>query len=80
MINGKKKKGQEYQFLLKKNTLKKDTKYFLQNCYSEVGKTIFRQIIGIPMGSDPAPSFANLFQHVLKQMDSSIEEIEHRKC
>lgn len=50
----------------KKNTLKKDTKYFLQNCYSEVGKTIFRQIIGIPMGSDPAPSFANLFQHVLK--------------
>ena len=62
----KEKRSRVLVFTKKKNTLKKDTKYFLQNCYSEVGKTIFRQIIGIPMGSDPAPSFANLFQHALK--------------
>ena len=33
----------------------------LSNCYFTVGPKIFCQIIGIPMGSDPAPFFANLF-------------------
>jgi hypothetical protein len=28
-----------------------------------VGNSIFQQIIGIPMGSDPAPFFANLYLH-----------------
>ena len=36
-------------------------KYLLENCYFELGSNIFRQVIGIPMGSDPAPFFANLF-------------------
>ena len=35
--------------------------YLLFNCYFTVGPKIFCQIIGIPMGSDPAPFFANLF-------------------
>ena len=35
--------------------------YLLDNCYFIVGKQIFKQIIGIPMGSDPAPFMANLF-------------------
>ena len=35
--------------------------YLLDNCYFTVGKQIFKQIIGIPMGSDPAPFMANLF-------------------
>ena len=33
----------------------------LSNCYFTVGLKIFCQVIGIPMGSDPAPFFANLF-------------------
>ena len=33
----------------------------LSNCYFTVGPKIFCQIIGIPMGSDPAPFFAKLF-------------------
>ena len=36
-------------------------KFLIENAYFRVGKSIYRQIIGIPMGSDPAPFFANLF-------------------
>ena len=35
--------------------------YLLFYCYFTVGPKIFCQIIGIPMGSGPAPFFANLF-------------------
>ena len=34
---------------------------YLLNCYFTVGPKIFYQIIGISMGSNPAPFFANLF-------------------
>ena len=44
-----------------KLTLKKAVAYLLENCYFTVGNALFRQLIGIPMGSDPAPFFANLF-------------------
>ena len=33
----------------------------MKNSFFQVRSKIFRQIIGIPMGSDPAPFFANLF-------------------
>ena len=33
----------------------------INNSYFLVGNTLFRQIIGIPMGSDPAPFLANLY-------------------
>ena len=36
-------------------------KFLLDNCHFKFGNKIFRQIVGIPMGSDPAPYFANLF-------------------
>ena len=35
--------------------------FLLDNSYFKVGKKIFRQVIGIPMGTDPAPFMANLF-------------------
>ena len=35
--------------------------YLMDNCFFTFGKEVFRQIIGIPMGSDPAPFMANLF-------------------
>ena len=36
-------------------------KYLIENCYFTVGKTILRQVIGIPMGIDPAPIWDNLY-------------------
>ena len=35
--------------------------YILGNCHFKCGNKLFRQVVGIPMGSDPAPYFANLF-------------------
>ena len=46
--------------------MKDAVSYLLSNCYFTVGPKIFCQIIGIPMGSDPAPFFANLFCTTMK--------------
>ena len=46
---------------LNKQQIKDAVGYLLLNCNFTVGPKIFCQIIGIPMGSDPAPFFANLF-------------------
>ena len=35
--------------------------FLINNSFFQVASKIFRQVIGIPMGSDPAPFFANLF-------------------
>ena len=35
--------------------------FLINNAYFRIGKTIFRQKVGIPIGSDPAPFFANMF-------------------
>ena len=43
------------------NSIKECVSFLVNNAYFRVGNAIFRQIIGIPMGSDPAPFFANLF-------------------
>ena len=55
----KKSKG----FLFTKGLLKTAVQYLIENSFFTVGDYIFRQTIGIPMGSDPAPFFANLFLH-----------------
>ena len=39
------------------------TELLIDNIYFTVGSTIFRQNIGIPMGTDCAPFMANLFLH-----------------
>ena len=36
-------------------------KFLLENCFFTIGNKVLRQIIGIPMGGDPAPFWANLF-------------------
>ena len=41
--------------------MKDAVSYLRSSCYFTVGPKIFCQIIGIFMGSDPAPFFANLF-------------------
>ena len=35
--------------------------YLIDNCYVACGDSLFRQKIGIPMGTDCAPFLANLF-------------------
>jgi len=42
-------------------------KYLIQNCYFVVGDTTLRQAIGIPMGIDPAPFWANLFLYTYEE-------------
>ena len=44
-----------------KESIQNAVSFLISNCYFELGNRIFRQDIGIPMGSDPAPLFANLF-------------------
>ena len=41
--------------------IKSCLEFLINNSFFQVGSKIFRQVIGIPMGSDPAPFFANLF-------------------
>ena len=41
--------------------LKQALNHLISNCYFTVGNTVMRQKIGIPMGIDPAPFWANLF-------------------
>ena len=50
-----------YDQVFDKRRVKGCIKYLLNNCFFTVGNYLFRQQIGIPMGSDPAPFFANLF-------------------
>jgi hypothetical protein len=47
-----------------KRLIKIALKYAIENAFFHVGDKVFRQIIGIPIGSDPAPFFANLFLYV----------------
>ena len=47
-----------------KSTLTTSLKHLIQNCYFLVGNLLHRQIIGMPMGIDPAPFWANLFIHL----------------
>ena len=57
-----------------RNSLKDALKHLVRKCYFTVGNTIMRQAIGIPMGIDPAPFWANLFlyQYEHRYMDTLI--------
>ena len=44
-----------------KSTLTTSLKHFVQNCSIMIGNSLLRQKIGIPVGIDPAPFWANLF-------------------
>ena len=49
-----------YSVVYDKTKIKLDIRYLMGNCYFVFGR-VFKQDIGIPMGSDPASFFANLF-------------------
>ena len=50
-------------FSLSKPTLLSCINFLIDNTYFKCGDLIYRQNIGIPMGTDPGPDFANLFLH-----------------
>ena len=66
---GKKRKG---NIGFSKGTPKTALKFLIQNSYFVVGDVTMRQTIGIPMGIDPAPFWANLFLYSYEKeyMDS----------
>ena len=44
-----------------KSSLKMAVKHLIEDCFFTVGNCVLKQDIGIPMGIDPAPFWANLF-------------------
>ena len=50
-----------------KASLKQAISHLIQNCYFTVGNKVMRQCIGIPMGIDPAPFWANLFLYTYEE-------------
>ena len=65
--------GQAFWARSKKGTgftngsLKMAVAHLIENCYFSVGNIIMRQAIGIPMGIDPAPFWANLFLYTYEE-------------
>ena len=53
-----KKRG--HHSIFTKSLFKKAIKFLLRNCFFSIGNIIMVQVIGIPMGYDPAPFFSNL--------------------
>ena len=50
-----------------KAALKIAISHLIENCYFTVGNIVMKQAIGIPMGIDPAPFWANLFLYTYEQ-------------
>lgn len=50
-----------------RNSLKTAVKHLVKNCFFMAGNTVMCQVIGIPIGIDPAPFWANLFLYQYEQ-------------
>ena len=63
------------------DTLKKAVKYLIFHSYIKIGDKIFLQIIGIGIGSDPAPFMANLylFSYEFAFMEQKTALLENKK-
>ena len=59
----KSKKGTSFS----KAFLKRAVSHLIENCYFTVGDIVMRQAIGIPMGIDPAPFWANFFLYTYEE-------------
>ena len=59
-------KGKDKRFFTKES-LKNTVSYVIKNCYFTVGNLMYKQKIGIPMGIDPAPFWANLFLYYYEE-------------
>ena len=70
------KKKSKSSISFSKNSLKQAVKHLIENCYFTVGDVVMSQVIGIPMGIDPAPFWANLFlyQYEHRYIENLIKE------
>ena len=59
-------KGKDRRIFTKESLINAVT-YLIKNCYFTVGNQIYKQNIGIPMGIDPAPFWANLFLYYFEE-------------
>ena len=60
-----------------KASLKATISHLIGNCYFTVGNMVLKQTIGIPMGIDPAPFWANLFLYTYeKEYISSLMTVD----
>ena len=50
-----------------KSSLKRAVRHLIENCHFTVGNLVMRQCIGIPMGIDPAPFWANLYLYYYEE-------------
>ena len=51
----------KYNTTFSKDEIKLAIRHLIKECYFTVGNSVFIQTIGIPMGIDPAPFWANLY-------------------
>ena len=77
--SSKSKTGRSYSL----QEIKSCLKFLINNSFFQIGSKIFCQVIGIPMGSDPAPFFANLFllfyeSRWLKSIKNTNYEVDRR--
>ena len=49
------------------SSLKQAVQHLIENCFFTVGNCVLRQDIGIPMGIDPAPFWANLYLYTYEE-------------
>ena len=61
-----KKKSSKYMYTGK--DVKEGLTFLIKNAYFRVGKAIFRQKVGIPIGSDPAPLLCQFISFLLKSL------------
>ena len=57
---------------ISKSKLVEWTEYLIDNVYIKVGNIVYRQTIGIAMGTDCAPQLANLFLFMKNQMRDNL--------
>ena len=62
--------------------MKKAIRYLLQNCCFEIGNNVFRQVIGIHVGSDATPFFVDLYLHYYKSRLNHrfVKEVRSSTC
>ena len=58
---------QKHRLLFSKTSLKLAVNYLLNNCYFTLSSTCFRQLIAIPMDSEPSTFGVNFFLYYFKR-------------
>ena len=64
---------------IREDSLLEMIEYLIDNIYIKVGSKVFRQQVGIPMGTDCAPLLANLFlfNYEYKYMKNLIKDFQN---